>query len=415
MASRNNKNSKFLPVLLICLVMGLLPYFTWFTTQYNSQNKLVDNHTTQIQLEKNSTTQPKSQTLSGSISPEISTYNDFKTGNPNPDLIRISPTDFVSGIFYGVMILSLISTLSLYLVYKHRKWAVFLTFQGILLAGFSYADIGQCIARNDIYYLLPYFQHLIVISGVMYSIYLLSYFYSFKIKRIAYNYQFKLYTLITLLGLCVLGYNSIYHSMFPLLLYLSVIVLVGVTQVALYRISLAKRKVMPISLLTILIILYTLIYTDLHPISSILDYQNTITIYKLIIILAISANLYLNYLLLIKHYINNKQNEIFVTQYISLIKNYHKLLIQEKSNQNDNTPFISQFKDNSQALEEYLKNNYKLTDREYDVLLLVWEGCSNKQISQELSITLSTAKYHIGNIYIKLNVNSRAQIFALKA
>jgi len=50
-----------------------------------------------------------------------------------------------------------------------------------------------------------------------------------------------------------------------------------------------------------------------------------------------------------------------------------------------------------------------LTPRELQVLRLVAEGCSNREIARELVITLSTVKKHTGSIYGKLGVTSRTQ------
>lgn len=48
-----------------------------------------------------------------------------------------------------------------------------------------------------------------------------------------------------------------------------------------------------------------------------------------------------------------------------------------------------------------------LSRREIDVLQLIAIGLSNKEISQKLSISLSTVKYHTTSIYTKLGVNDR--------
>ncbi len=55
-----------------------------------------------------------------------------------------------------------------------------------------------------------------------------------------------------------------------------------------------------------------------------------------------------------------------------------------------------------------------LSEREMEVLRLITEGCSNKEIAQKLSISLRTVKYHTTSIYTKLQVNGRAQA-AVKA
>jgi NarL family two-component system response regulator LiaR len=56
---------------------------------------------------------------------------------------------------------------------------------------------------------------------------------------------------------------------------------------------------------------------------------------------------------------------------------------------------------------------YRLTDREREVLALMAEGCSNAEIAQRLTITLSTVKFHVGNILRQLGVSSRTEAAAL--
>jgi LuxR family maltose regulon positive regulatory protein len=53
-----------------------------------------------------------------------------------------------------------------------------------------------------------------------------------------------------------------------------------------------------------------------------------------------------------------------------------------------------------------------LTNRERQVLHLLVAGLSNREIAQQLTITLGTAKRHVSNIYAKLGVHSRVQAVA---
>jgi NarL family two-component system response regulator LiaR len=48
-----------------------------------------------------------------------------------------------------------------------------------------------------------------------------------------------------------------------------------------------------------------------------------------------------------------------------------------------------------------------LTEREREVLKLMVEGLNNAQIAERLVVSLSTVKYHIGNILMKLRVENR--------
>jgi NarL family two-component system response regulator LiaR len=50
-----------------------------------------------------------------------------------------------------------------------------------------------------------------------------------------------------------------------------------------------------------------------------------------------------------------------------------------------------------------------LTEREAEVLRLLAQGLSNKQIARTLQITEDTVKTHVGHIFAKLDVQSRTQ------
>ncbi|RIH91477.1 response regulator [Meiothermus granaticius] len=51
----------------------------------------------------------------------------------------------------------------------------------------------------------------------------------------------------------------------------------------------------------------------------------------------------------------------------------------------------------------------QLTKRELEVLRLIAEGLSNKQIAQDLGISLSTVKTHVEELLAKLSVSDRTQ------
>ena len=63
----------------------------------------------------------------------------------------------------------------------------------------------------------------------------------------------------------------------------------------------------------------------------------------------------------------------------------------------------------SQAEMTSLSISASISPREQEVLRLISAGYSNREIADGLSISQSTVKTHVGNIYNKLNVNSRIQ------
>jgi diguanylate cyclase (GGDEF)-like protein len=69
--------------------------------------------------------------------------------------------------------------------------------------------------------------------------------------------------------------------------------------------------------------------------------------------------------------------------------------------------------ENVQTAINELENNRRLlqelSEREIEVLRLVAEGKSNSQIAKDLFITVNTVRFHLANIYQKLNVSNRTE------
>ena len=52
----------------------------------------------------------------------------------------------------------------------------------------------------------------------------------------------------------------------------------------------------------------------------------------------------------------------------------------------------------------------ELTPTEQRIVALAASGCSNKEISQTLYVTVHTVEAHLSHVYAKLGVSSRAQL-----
>lgn len=96
---------------------------------------------------------------------------------------------------------------------------------------------------------------------------------------------------------------------------------------------------------------------------------------------------------------SKKQNEHFTNQVLAAAKQI----------QNREFPQIA----SSISVEQ---PDVDLTDREYEVLTLLAQGASTKNIARSLSISAATARNHIRNILQKLQVHSRleAVLYALE-
>ena len=57
--------------------------------------------------------------------------------------------------------------------------------------------------------------------------------------------------------------------------------------------------------------------------------------------------------------------------------------------------------------------NEDLTDREYEILELVLDGCTNQQIADKVFLSINTIKFHLKKIYTKLDVANRVEVMQL--
>ena len=60
-------------------------------------------------------------------------------------------------------------------------------------------------------------------------------------------------------------------------------------------------------------------------------------------------------------------------------------------------------------LTETLSPTVHLTDREKDVLILIAQGLSDKDIANQLTVSKATVRYHVTNILTKLHLENRTQ------
>jgi len=86
---------------------------------------------------------------------------------------------------------------------------------------------------------------------------------------------------------------------------------------------------------------------------------------------------------------------------------YDHKLVENLGNQNYSS-FVNQQIDEPKYLTT--AGSIDVTSRERQVILLVAEGFSNKEIAQKLHLSTYTIKSHVHNILVKLSLNTRLQI-----
>ncbi|MEK6452272.1 LuxR C-terminal-related transcriptional regulator [Myroides sp. C1519] len=333
--------------------------------------------------------------------------------NPFVAVPMVAMNYFISGLFYGMAVLCLMSTLVIYKIFKERKWRLYFIIQILITCYFIIGDVqSYTTLKPELFD--NYIQTGIIIAILMLTSLLLSTYFPFKTKKLFFKYELKIFTAISLIGIAFYFSNFLANPAMSPLLTVSIVIIFALTQYCIYKLSKTGKYLLYPILIILLIKFYTICFTQTKLFESIEEFTNSISALKVVAILIILFSIINNYVLIKKFQNRNIENQVVISQYVALLKNYHELLIEEKKAKAIKEAETVSLKDHQENLCEYLKANYKLTERELHVLYHIWDGMSNKEIASELNISLSTTKYHISNIYLKLNVNSRPQVFALK-
>lgn len=88
---------------------------------------------------------------------------------------------------------------------------------------------------------------------------------------------------------------------------------------------------------------------------------------------------------------------LYTTIEVALVNFAHRMKL--------NTPFIHFDRINSKILTA-------LSDREFEVLQLIYSGKTNQQIAAELFVSINTIKKHISNAYLKIDATTRSNAIA---
>ncbi|WP_158211219.1 LuxR C-terminal-related transcriptional regulator [Myroides phaeus] len=319
------------------------------------------------------------------------------------------------GVYYGFIILSILLDLGFYYISKDQTFIIF----SLLLASIGlifFHEDGMFYFLSDGKYTL---KHIITLSFPIIS-FLLSYFtYNFlSLKESGKIIKLILTTLALTSILLAISYTITDQYLYLHILKHAclIIPIIG------FLISLsAIKKDIYMKILTgifVILVFQVLGYSwsityDIFNFS--FFHLNALRITMSISIVAI------NILILMRIEKLNRQNQMYRNQ----IKNYIFELKQQKleaaiSHKNNPSFFIQSplqadnLLTNIEKIIMQLKEEFALTDRETDVLVGIWEGLANQEIAENLSISLSTTKHHVSNLYAKLNVKNRSQTILLK-
>ncbi len=125
--------------------------------------------------------------------------------------------------------------------------------------------------------------------------------------------------------------------------------------------------------------------------------KKTVLIYGLILAILAFVLDYFDY----RYHVRELDIEFYIL-FIAVIFTATGIMVGRKLNKPGNE--TSSFQRNSKAI-----NFLGISERELEVLELVAEGLSNKQIAGQLFVSVNTIKTHLSNLYEKLEVKRRTQ------
>lgn len=67
-------------------------------------------------------------------------------------------------------------------------------------------------------------------------------------------------------------------------------------------------------------------------------------------------------------------------------------------------------KASGRVIRDFVQDEYNLTDRETEVVLLVHRGLSNGEIARTMGVSVGTVKRHVYNVFNKVGVDSRSHL-----
>ncbi|MGV3761104.1 7TM diverse intracellular signaling domain-containing protein [Parapedobacter sp.] len=313
---------------------------------------------------------------------------------------------FRIGLYYGLALMSVVFNLVFYLVFKDKRFITYCLLLFTTFVSFFYED-GMFYYFSDGQWTMDYLT--VWNSSFTAIVALLFTYYFLGLEAVLLPYRKWFYMAASLLLSGALGYTITQQN---ILLH---IVVVTCFLFALTCLFLAVRRfkqdvyarflTLAFSLVVFTGILYVL-YSRLDPLKYTWFDINTFRLVSALEIISIS------FAIIFKVKALQQENE----RYREELNNYLKALEVDAANPcapESGYPAGMPLVATKDELADELRINHDLTDRETDVLRCIWDGLTNKEISERLFITVSTTKYHIGNLYMKLDVKNRNQVQVL--
>ena len=333
--------------------------------------------------------------LPASLQISIQERNEFSS-KESARLLRI-------GLYYGLALMSVVFNFVFYLIFRDKRFITYCILLFTTFLSFFYED-GMFYYLSDGQWTM---DHLIVWNISVTAIVSLSFTYHFLGLEVILRPYIKWYLLASgvLLSLALI-YTL---TTIPLFFHMVCMVCFFFAFISIYLAIKRFRKDIYARFLVLcftLVVLTAIFYVlYVHVDSSTYAFFD-ISTFRLVHSIEIIS---ISFAIIFKVRALQEENE----QYRNKLNSYLLNLEHDNTSYSNHKSNGSFQPGNKREMAEELKKQHDLTDRELDVLLCIWEGLSNKEIADKLFITVSTTKYHVSNLYLKLDVKNRNQVQVL--
>ncbi len=336
--------------------------------------------------------------LPRSLQISIQERNEFSS-DESARLLRI-------GLYYGLALMSVVFNIVFYLLFRDRRFITYCVLLFTTFISFFYED-GMFHYLSDGQWTMDY---LIIWNMSITAIVSLSFTYYFLGLEYILRPYIKWYLSASGLLLCIALVYTL--TVIPLFFHIASVCCFFFAFASIYiaikrfhKDVYARFLVLCFSLVVLTAIFYVLY---MHVDSSTYSFFD-ISTFRLVHSIEIIS---ISFAIIFKVRALQEENERYrneLNTYLRELDHLHNISSYKQNGHVTPSPFIR----TKQEMAEELKEQYELTDRELDVLLCIWEGLSNKEIAEKLFISISTTKYHVGNLYLKLDVKNRNQVQVL--
>ncbi|MDR2221469.1 MAG: LuxR C-terminal-related transcriptional regulator [Flavobacteriaceae bacterium] len=303
------------------------------------------------------------------------------------------------GLYYGISIISMIINLVFYIVFKDKRFLTYTLLQFCIFISLFYEDGMFYYLSNSqwhMQYLLSWNIPLTSMLACLFTIYFLD------IKSIFEQYKIMFISLFISSFVITIIYN-----IYPYELLLNITTILSFIAPIFCLIIAATQFRKNIYARFLLIAFGSIVLFGIGYTFYINSNMQEFTYFNINAFRLVSAIEIIIITFAIIYKVRDLQN--LNNHYREEINTY-LLMLEQKTQENKKSISTN----NQTDTLSLLRIQYNLTSRETEVLTCLWQGMSNIQISERLYISLSTTKYHVSNLYNKLDIKSRNQALSLK-